>query len=136
MAIGVSKLTPGGAQRYVNVGAVGTLNGTSGTQVGASLKFYKIQVQDNSNSNIDLQSEDDADNELFEIIIRQLPQGLLAYDSASASTGLIYAICDGVNAPAAADIQAAIRALGSSVGANSVDVRGTDVTDGTHFVVS
>ena len=73
---------------------------------------------------------------MFETIVKQFPQGLLAYDAADANTGLIYLICDGVNAPAASVIQTAIRALGATVGANSVDVRGTDVTDGTHFVVS
>ena len=131
MAIGV---TPSAGYAYT--GAVGTLNGVSGAQIGASLKFYKVQVQDVSNSNIDLRSEDDAVNELFEIIVKQFPQGLLAYSSANDNSGVISLICDGVNAPAASVVQAAIRALGSSVGANGVDVRGTDVTDGTSFVVS
>jgi hypothetical protein len=131
MAIGVTR-----SAGYAYAGTVGVLNGTSGAQVGASLKFYKVQVQDNSNGNIDLTSEDDAVNELFEIIVKQFPQGLLAYSSVNANTGLIYLICDGVNAPEASVIQTAIRALGSSVGANGVDVRGTDVTDGTSFTVA
>jgi hypothetical protein len=63
MAIGV---TPSAGYSYA--GSVGTLNGTSGAQIGGSLKFYKVQVQDTSNANIDLQAEDDAANELFEII--------------------------------------------------------------------
>lgn len=121
---------------YAYAGAAGTLNGVSGAQVGASLKFYKVQVQDNSSANIDLRSEDDAVNELFEIIVKQFPQGLLAYSSANDNTGVISLICDGVNAPAASAIQAAIRALGATVGANSIDVRGTDVTDGTSFTVA
>jgi len=131
MAIGV---TPSAGYSYA--GSVGTLNGTSGAQIGGSLKFYKVQVQDTSNANIDLQAEDDAANELFEIIIKQFPQGLLAHSSVAANSGLVYLICDGVNAPAASVIQTAIRALGETVGANSVDVRGTDVTDGTSFVVA
>jgi hypothetical protein len=131
MAIGVTR-----SAGYAYTGAVGTLNGVSGAQVGASLKFYKVQVQDNSNGNINLQAEDDAVNELFEIIMLQFPQGILAYSAVAASTGLVYVITDGVNAPEASVIQAAIRALGSSVGANGVDVRGTDVTDGTSFVVA
>lgn len=131
MAIGVTR-----SSGYAYTGAVGVLNGVSGAQIGGSLKFYKVQVQDVSNSNIDLRSEDDAVNELFEIIVKQFPQGLLAYSSADANTGLIYLICDGVNAPAASVIQTAIRALGTSVGANGVDVTGTDVTDGTSFVVA
>jgi hypothetical protein len=131
MAIGVTR-----SAGYAYTGAVGTLNGTSGAQVGNSLKFYKVQVQDNSNGNIDLQSEDDAVNELFEIIMLQFPQGVLAYSSPAASTGLVYVITDGVNAPAASVIQASIRALGATVGANGVDVRGSDVTDGTSFVIA
>jgi hypothetical protein len=131
MAIGV---TPSAGYSYA--GTVGVLNGTSGAQIGGSLKFYKVQVQDNSNGNIDLQAEDDAASELFEIIIKQFPQGILAHSSVAANTGLVYLICDGVNAPAASVVQAAIRALGATVGANSVDVRGTDVTDGTSFTVA
>lgn len=131
MAIGVVR-----SAGYAFAGAVGTLNGVTGAQIGASLKFYKVQVQDTSNGNIDLTGEDDAVNELFEIIVKQFPQGLLAYSSVNASTGLIYLICDGVNAPAASVIETAIRALGATVGANSVDVRGTDVTDGTSFTVA
>lgn len=131
MAIGINRSTG-----YTYAGAVGTLNGTSGSQIGGSLKFYKVQVQDTSNGNIDLRDEDDATNELFELIIRAFPQGVLAYSSVSADTGLVYIITDGVNAPAASVIQTAIRALGATVGANGVDVRGTDVTDGTSFVVA
>ena len=131
MAIGV---TPSAGYSYA--GTVGTLNGTSGAQIGGILKFYKVQFQNNSNTNIDLQAEDDAANELFEIIVKQFPQGLLAYSSVAANSGLVYLICDGVNAPEASVIQASIRALGATVGANSVDVRGTDVTDGTSFTVA
>lgn len=130
MAIGVDR-----SAGYAFAGVVGTLNGTSGAQVGASLKFYKIQVQNNSNSNINLQAEDDAASELFELIVRQFPNGILAYHAPADTTGIIYLICDGVNAPEASVIQSAIRALGATVGANSVDVRGTDVTDGTSFTV-
>jgi len=136
MAIGVSKLTAGGVQRYVNVGTVGALNGTAGTQVGASLKFFLITVKDVSNAAIDLRAEDDADNEVFEAVVRALPQGLLAYFAANANTGVISAIVDGVNAPTATELRDKIRALGISVGANTVDVSGTTVTEGTSFTVA
>ena len=131
MAIGA---TPSSA--YSRAGAVGTLNGTSGAQVGASIKLYLITVKDNSASAIDLRSEDDATNEVFEAVIRALPQGVLAYFAANAGTGVISVIVDGVNAPGATELRDNIRALGATVGANSIDVRGTTVTEGTSFTVA
>ena len=131
MAIGVTR-----SAGYTYTGAVGTLNGASGAQIGASLKFYLVTVKDNSNSAVDLRSEDDAVNELFEIVLRQLPNGILAYHAADAGTGVISVIVDGVNAPDASVLQTAIRALGATVGANSVDVRGTTVANGTAFTVA
>jgi hypothetical protein len=136
MAIGVSKLTTGGAQRYVNVGTVGAVNGTAGVQVGASIKLYLITVKDTGASAIDLRAEDDADNEVFEAVIRALPVGTIAYYGANASTGVISVIVDGVNAPAASVVQTTLRALGSAVGTNLVDVTGTTVADGTAFTVA
>jgi len=126
--------TPSSA--YTRAGAVGTLNGTAGTQVGASLKFFLIAVKDNSAGAIDLRPEDDATNEVFEAVIRALPQGVLAYFAANAGTGVISVIVDGVNAPGATELRDNIRALGATVGANSIDVRGTTVTEGTSFTVA
>lgn len=126
--------TPSSA--YSRAGAVGTLNGTSGAQVGASIKLYLITVKDVGASAIDLRPEDDATNEVFEKILQNLPQGVLAYYAANASSGVISVICDGVNAPAASVLQTALRALGTSVGANSIDVSGTTVADGTSFTVA
>ena len=126
--------TPSSA--YTRAGAVGTLNGTAGTQVGASLKFFLIAVKDNSAGAIDLRPEDDATNEVFETIIRALPSGVLAYFAANAGTGVISVIVDGVNAPDASVVQTALRALGASVGANGIDLRGTTVADGVSFTVA
>lgn len=136
MTIGVSRLTPGGVVRYSYAGAVGTLNGTSGAQVGASVKFFLITIKDGSNSAVDLRSEDDGDNEAFEAIVRALPQGVLAYFAANANTGVISVIVDGVNAPQATELRDNIRALGTAVGANNVDVTGTTVSVGTSFTVA
>lgn len=126
--------TPSSA--YTRAGAVGTLNGTSGAQVGASIKLYLITIKDGSNSAVDIRSEDDATNEVFEKILQSLPQGVLAYYAANAGTGVISVICDGVNAPAASVVQTALRALGTTVGANSIDVSGTTVADGVSFTVA
>lgn len=131
MAIGVTR-----SAGYTYAGAVGTLNGATGAQIGASLKFYLVTVKDVSTAAIDLRSEDDAVNEIFEIIVRQMPNGVLAYYAANANSGVISVIVDGVNAPDASVLQTAIRALGTTVGANSVDVSGTTVANGTSFTVA
>lgn len=131
MAIGVTR-----SAGYTYAGAVGTLNGASGAQIGASLKFYLITVKNGSASAIDLRTEDDAVNEVFELVLRQMSSGILAYHAADAATGVISVIVDGVNAPDAAALQTAIRAMGTSVGANGVDVSGTTVANGASFTVA
>lgn len=131
MAIGQTR-----SAGYTYTGAVGTLNGVSGSQVGQSVKLYLITVKDNSNTAIDLRSYDDAVGELFELIMLQFPQGVLSYFAANDTSGTISVITDGVNAPAASVIQTAVRALGASVSANAVDVRGTTVADGVAFTVA
>lgn len=131
MAIGQTR-----SAGYAFTGAVGTLNGTSGAQVGNSLKFYLVTVKNVGTTPIDLQAYDDAVGELFEAIMLQFPQGVLSYYAPADTSGTISVITDGVNAPAASVIQTAIRALGATVSANSVDVRGTTVADGTSFVVA
>jgi hypothetical protein len=120
--------------QYTFAGATEVLNGTSGAQVGASLKFYLVTVKNGSDEAVNITAEDDADNEVFEKVIGQF-NGLLAYDSVGAS-GLVYVITDGHAAPAASVVQTAIRALGTTVGANSKDVSGTTVSDGASFTVA
>ena len=127
MAIGVSKLTPGGAQRYTNVGAVGTLNGASGAQIGHSVAFYLITT------GVDIRSADDADGEAFEAILRALPTTPLAYHTTGTTNGLVHVIMDGTNSESAANIQARIVALGTVGG---LDLSSATVTLGTSFVVS
>jgi hypothetical protein len=131
MAIGVTR-----SAGYAYAGVVGTLNGASGAQVGQSVKLYLITAKNAGDSAIDLRTEDDAVNEAFEAILRTLPQGVLAYYAANAASGVISVIIDGVNAPDASVVQTAIRALGTSVGANNVDVSGTTVANGTSFTVA
>lgn len=131
MPIGITR-----SAGYSYAGLVGTLNGTSAAQVGQSVKLYLITVKDAGATAVDLRTEDDAVNEAFEAVIRALPQGVLTYYAANADTGVISVICDGVDAPAASVVQAAIRNLGTAVGANSVDVSGTTVADGVSFTVA
>lgn len=120
--------------QYSFAGATEVLNGTSGAQVGASLKFYLVTIINGSSEAQNITAEDDADNEVFEKIIGQFG-GVLAYDSVGAS-GLVYVITDGHAAPAASVVQTAIRALGTSVGANGIDMSLSTVVDGVSFTVS
>lgn len=113
-------------------GAVGTLNGTSGAQVGQSVKLYLVTVKNGSASAQDIRGEDDAVNEVFEVILKQFPS-LLAYYAANASSGVISIITDGHSAPAASVLQTAIQALGT---VNSMDISGTTVADGVSFTVA
>lgn len=122
-----------GAQ-YSFAGATEVLNGTSGKQLGNSLKFYLVTIKNVGGTAINLTAEDDADGEVFEKVIR-LFDGIQAYDSVGAS-GLIYIITDSHAAPDSATLQASIRALGATVGPNNIDVTGTTVVDGVSFTVS
>lgn len=113
-------------------GAVGTLNGTSGAQVGQSVKLYLVTVKNSGASAQDIRGEDDAVNEVFEVVLKQFP-ALITYYAANASSGVISVICDGHAAPAASVLQTAIQALGT---VNSMDISGTTVADGTAFTVA
>jgi len=109
------------------------LQATVGTLYSPNCNLFKIQVQNNSNSNIDLRAEDDAVDEVVEVIVKELNP--MAYFTVDAATGLIYVVMD-KNINDASELQTRIRNLGSSVGANGVDVRGSDVTLGTSFTVA
>jgi hypothetical protein len=117
------------------MGTVTRVNGlrnTVGTLYTDNCTAFVIQVQNSSNSNRDLRAEDDAVEETVEFIVRELNP--LAFFVVDAATGLIYVIMD-KNANAT-DIQTRIRNMGSAVGANSVDVRGTDVTEATSLTLA
>lgn len=130
------------------VGVEGVINGASGAQLGASLKFYVITVKNSAAAARDLRPEMAAGqnggaNLAVEAIMRVVPQGVLAYHVVNDNTGVIHLIVDGVNAPEATTgsttapgLQEMIRALGTTVGTNNMDVSGTTVADGTAFVIS
>lgn len=120
--------------QYSFAGATEVLNGASGKQLGGSLKFYLVTIKNAGGTAINLTAEDDADGEVFEKVIRMF-NSVQAYDSVGAS-GLVYVITDGHAAASAADMQTAIRALGTSVGPNTIDVSGSTVEDGASFTVS
>jgi hypothetical protein len=130
------------------VGVEGVINGASGAQLGASLKFYAITVKEVGGAARDLRPEMAAGqnggaNLAVEAIMRVVPQGVLAYNVVNDNSGVIHLIVDGVNAPAATTgstsapgLQEMIRALGTTVGTNNMDVSGTTVADGATFTVA
>jgi hypothetical protein len=115
-------------------GNVGTTDGGI-YNPGATLAFYLITAKDASATAVDLRAED-VTLGAAESILFALPTGIIAYDMANASTGVIHVICDGHAAPSAATLQAAIRALGDSVGVGPVDLTGSTVSAGVGFTVS
>jgi len=137
MAIGVTR-----SANYTYVGATGALNGqnngTIGTpetdattlrnarpQLGGSVILYSVNAQ------ASLAAQDDAANEAFSAILRVFPSIICYY--AHATSGIINIICDGVNAPNAATLEAALDAIGT---VNGFDCAACTVAVGTSFVVS
>ena len=137
MAIGVTR-----SANYTYVGATGALNGqnngTIGTpetdattlraarpQLGGSVVLYSVNAQAN------LAAQDDAANEAFSAILRVFPSIICYY--AHATSGIIGIVCDGVNAPDAAALEAALDAVGT---VNGFNVAACTVSVGTSFVVS
>ena len=137
MTIGATPST-----NYSYEGAVGYINGynpanTTGFQknAGVSIQAYIITVKNSGASAQDLRAETGA-GKTIDAIFRVLPQGIIAYFITNTSAGTISLIVDGVNAPVAAALQADIRALGSAVGTNTIDVTGTTVAVGASLAVA
>lgn len=131
----------GATRVHGGVGAEGTINGTAGTQLGASLAFYHIMVRSGASTNVDLRPEmaSGANGGLglgVEAILRACPQGIHAYHVVDGANGNIHIITDGVNAPTAAELQTTIRALGTSVGSTPINVSSTYVVKDTLFTLA
>ena len=116
------------------MGDVTRVNGlacTVGTLYSLNAKAFLVTVKNVSAAAQDLRPEDDAVNETVEMIVRELnPLMFFVTDS---SAGTMHIVTD-VN-KSAADLQSRIRALGSAVGPNEVDVTGTTVVDAVSITV-
>ena len=112
---------------------VNGLQATVGTLYMPNCNMFVIQVQNQANANIDLRAEDDAVDEVVEVIVKELNP--LAYFTVNAGTGLMYVVMD-KNINSASELQTRIRNLGSAVGANNIDVRGTDLTLATSLTLA
>ena len=116
-----------------SVTRVNGLRNTVGTLYTDNCNMFVIQVQNAANSNRDLRAEDDAVDEAVEFIVKELNP--LAFFVVDAATGLIYVVMD-KNISSASELQTRIRNMGTSVGANGIDVTGTDVTLATALTLS
>lgn len=105
---------------------------TAGTLYSHNASGFKLTVQNNSNSNIDLRAEDDAIDEAVEEIIGELNP--LMYFVVNDNSGVIHLIMDKNHT--AADIQQRVRNLGSAVGPNNIDVRGSDCVAASSITVA
>ena len=105
---------------------------TAGTLYSHNASGFKLTVQNNSNSNIDLRAEDDAIDEAVEEIIGELNP--LMYLVTNSNAGTIHLVMDKNHT--AADIQARVRALGSAVGPNNIDVRGSDCVAASSITIA
>lgn len=106
---------------------------------GPQLNFFKIIVQNGSSEAVDMRNElGGADGsggdavESVEVILRTIQNkgNVEMYQVEGDATGQISVAVYPKGAWSASTLQTAIRALGTTVGANSVDVSGTAVTDG------
>jgi hypothetical protein len=103
---------------------------------GRSLAFFAVVIKNTSNSAVDISNEMDA-LEAVEAVLRtaqggdvgglHYAAGIVAYQ-VEAAGGQISLCLEGGNWTASA-LQTAVRALGTAVGANSIDVSGTTVTN-------
>lgn len=104
----------------------------AGTLYSHSAKAYLVTIQNAANSARDLRAEDDAVEEVAEYIMKELSP--LMYMVTDSAAGTIHVIMD--KNSSAADMQARIRALGTTVGPNNLDVTGSDVALATSVVCS
>ncbi len=109
-------------------------NYTTGTiRSVAQLSAFLITVKNASASAQDLRSEDDGAEEVMEAVIREVQP--LMYFAPSTTAGTIHVIVDG-HAVDATTLQIRLRALGTAVGPNAVDVSGTTVAAASAIALS
>ena len=118
--------TNGNVYSGVNINTdLGSLVSIGGVQPSC----YAILLKDLSSNPTNVDAEGDA-GESLEIVLRTvLGKGIISYYQIETSTPWQVSVMVERSDWTAATLQAAIRALGTAVGANSVDVSGSTVTD-------
>ena len=96
---------------------------------GVHPSCYAILLKDVSGNATNVDAEGDA-GESLEIVLRTvLEKGIISYYQIETSTPWQVSVMVERSAWTAATLQTAVRALGTAVGSNSVDVSGSTVTD-------
>lgn len=96
---------------------------------GVQPSCYAILLKDVSGNATNVDAEGDA-GESLEIVLRTvLEKGIISYYQIETSTPWQVSVMVERSAWTAATLQTAVRALGTAVGSNSVDVSGSTVTD-------
>ena len=106
---------------------------TAGTLYSLNANAFLVTVKVAAGTAVDLRAEDDAVDEVVEMIVKELnPLMFLVTNSAA---GTIHVAFD-KNINSAADLQTRIRNIGAAVGPNAVDVTGTTVAAATAITVT
>jgi hypothetical protein len=107
--------------------AVGALVSFNGSQPLA----LAIVVKNGSGTAVDIRAEGQAGESIEKILFTVLTKATITYYQIENTTGGQISVMLEANGGGwtASDLQTAIRALGASVGANTIDVTGTTVTD-------
>jgi hypothetical protein len=107
--------------------AVGALVSFNGSQPLA----LAIVVKNGSGTAVDIRAEGQAGESIEKILFTVLTKATITYYQIENTTGGQISVMLEANGGgwSASDLQTAIRALGASVGANTIDVTGTTVTN-------
>ena len=108
---------------------VTTAIGETDNYIGADISFFHITLKDNGASAVDVRTELGYDETVHNVIRAVLDRGTMVHQRIeNASTGRIDIAMERAGWTAST-LQTAIRDLGSTVGVNNKDLRGSVVTE-------
>jgi len=108
---------------------VTTAIGETDNYIGADISFFHITLKDNSASAVDVRTELGYDETVHNVIRAVLDRGTMVHQRIeNAATGRIDIAMERAGWTAST-LQTAIRDLGSTVGVNNKDLRGSVVTE-------
>ena len=108
---------------------VTTAIGETDNYIGADISFFHVTLKDNSASAVDVRTELGYDETVHNVIRAVLDRGTMVHQRIeNASTGRIDIAMERAGWTAST-LQTAIRDLGSTVGVNNKDLRGSVVTE-------
>ena len=108
---------------------VTTAIGETDNYIGADISFFHVTLKDNSASAVDVRTELGYDETVHNVIRAVLDRGTMVHQRIeNAATGRIDIAMERAGWTAST-LQTAIRDLGSTVGVNNKDLRGSVVTE-------